>query len=484
MRRMLSVGACLLLGASFLSPVPLLAQQPQVVVGANDPQVDVPAVQAAVDRGGKILLRGTFDFGTDAGNHIIVPGRPCPAQDVKGRSTIFIYQHNVTIMGEVGSHGELLTVVKNGMPPFWIGWDGEVSRTPPEGTDGVDFGKEAFPQDAAGVVLYRDTITDCGACQTRYARGYPNVSATIKSIYFDSPKHYGVKITAGHDVVVTGNVLSKVQFGGLVHANGLNGPGTSSGATHIAVGTMGVSLFYAPFILGAITGEIHIEQNVVDDVGTEPIATHWGEAFGFGALITSAGVNIQGNTIRNIGRRADGSSSDVILAGAIMVADNYASPPLVASNIIQNTSIYGIWDAAFLGPAPGARIESNSLTDSGVTGIAVEAYAGPRDGSAVSFNMVAQDARQLPGLFLIGVLGMDGCTINSNTLAGDVPLVGVALQSTSNCAVVANKDKRKTMSPASPTYFLDPLSSGNLIKAATGTAVDNGTNNTILIAKQ
>jgi len=230
--------------------------------------------------------------------------------------------------------------------------------------------------------------------------------------------------------------------------------------------------------------KIHIEQNVVDDVGTEPIATHWGEAFGFGALITSAGVNIQGNTIRNIGRRADGSSSDVILAGAIMVADNYASPPLVASNIIQNTSIYGIWDAAFLGPAPGARIESNSLTDSGVTGIAVEAYAGPRDGSAVSFNMVAQDARQLPGLFLIGVLGMDGCTINSNTLAGDVPLVGVALQSTSNCAVVANKDKRKTMSPASPTYFLDPLSSGNLIKAATGTAVDNGTNNTILIAKQ
>ena len=71
-----------------------------------------------------------------------------------------------------------------------------------------------------------------------------------------------------------------------------------------------------------------------------------------------------------------------------------------------------------------------------------------------------------------------------SSLAGDVPLIGVALQGATNCTVVANKDKRKTVSLASPTYFLDAFSSDNLVKAATGSVVDIGTNNTILIAKQ
>jgi hypothetical protein len=34
-----------------------------IVLGTGDPAIDVPAVQYAVEQGGKILLRGTFDFG-------------------------------------------------------------------------------------------------------------------------------------------------------------------------------------------------------------------------------------------------------------------------------------------------------------------------------------------------------------------------------------------------------------------------------------
>jgi len=40
------------------------AQQPLVISGQNNPAVDVPAVQAAVDQGGMVRLKGTFDFGT------------------------------------------------------------------------------------------------------------------------------------------------------------------------------------------------------------------------------------------------------------------------------------------------------------------------------------------------------------------------------------------------------------------------------------
>lgn len=49
-----------------------------VVVGTGNPLIDVPAVQYAVDQGGTVLLKGTFDFGTDSGNHIIVPGELVP----------------------------------------------------------------------------------------------------------------------------------------------------------------------------------------------------------------------------------------------------------------------------------------------------------------------------------------------------------------------------------------------------------------------
>jgi len=39
------------------------AQEPAVMVGTGDPRRDVAAVQAAVDRGGTVVLKGTFDFG-------------------------------------------------------------------------------------------------------------------------------------------------------------------------------------------------------------------------------------------------------------------------------------------------------------------------------------------------------------------------------------------------------------------------------------
>ena len=39
-----------------------VAAQPIVVAGTGDPNLDVPAVQAAVDRGGRMVLVGHFSF--------------------------------------------------------------------------------------------------------------------------------------------------------------------------------------------------------------------------------------------------------------------------------------------------------------------------------------------------------------------------------------------------------------------------------------
>jgi hypothetical protein len=46
-----------------------------------------------------------------------------------------------------------------------------------------------------------------------------------------------------------------------------------------------------------------------------------------------------------------------------------------------------------------------------------------------------------------------------------------------------NTDMRRTIPSWAPTYFLDIDSSGNLIKGTSGTAVDKGSNNTIILSR-
>jgi hypothetical protein len=79
--------------------MPALAASPQsfdsVVVGVNDPANDVKAVQDAVNQGGTVLLKGTFDFGK------------------KGR---VIIRRDITILGEVDKEGNPLTKINGG---FW-----------------------------------------------------------------------------------------------------------------------------------------------------------------------------------------------------------------------------------------------------------------------------------------------------------------------------------------------------------------------------
>jgi len=73
-----------------------LAQGPAVVDGLNDPARDPARVQSAVDRGGAVVLRGTFDFG-DIGSISI--------------------RRDVEILGEMSS-GQVSTRIKGGKWSF------------------------------------------------------------------------------------------------------------------------------------------------------------------------------------------------------------------------------------------------------------------------------------------------------------------------------------------------------------------------------
>ena len=78
------------------------------IVGQNNPTVDIQAVQKAVDQGGTVFLKGTFDFGNE--------GRVNITKDVK-------------IVGETNNGGKPVTKIKGG---FWTFHSPLPAKLPPE----------------------------------------------------------------------------------------------------------------------------------------------------------------------------------------------------------------------------------------------------------------------------------------------------------------------------------------------------------------
>ena len=280
---------------------------------------------------------------------------------------------------------------------------------------------------------------------------------------------------AGRDIFVIGNAFRKVRFGGLVHLNNF------AGATQIAAAFGGAGLFYAPFLYPAITGNIVAELNIVDDVGTDVINTRSGECFGLVALLTNAAaVRIERNEVRNVGRQADDTGPNLLAAAGILVGDNYKASPLVANNIVYNSTLNGIWDLVAAAPTPGPTIVNNKLVNC-MIGIKTESVVGPRDGVLIHQNSISQDGLLGSGQSCIVASWLNASLIRANTFEGDYTEPLVALLSSSNNVLLENRDLRSTDLPEPPTYFLDASSSGNLIMGASGTAQDTGTNNKIFL---
>jgi hypothetical protein len=80
-----------------------------VVVGTGNPDTDIPAVQAAVDRGGSVALRGHFSFDNP-------PIRRGALPDLMA---MVLVSREVTISGAWDEHGEM-TTIQGGEIPFAV----------------------------------------------------------------------------------------------------------------------------------------------------------------------------------------------------------------------------------------------------------------------------------------------------------------------------------------------------------------------------
>jgi hypothetical protein len=85
-----------------------VAAQPVVVAGTGDPNLDVPAVQAAVDRGGRLVLRGHFSF-----------DRPPTAPAGAAISRMVTVSKNVVISGSPDQNGDM-PAIQGGEWPFFV----------------------------------------------------------------------------------------------------------------------------------------------------------------------------------------------------------------------------------------------------------------------------------------------------------------------------------------------------------------------------
>ena len=91
--------------AVFAGTVPA---QPVVVAGTGDPNLDVPAVQAAVDQGGRVVLMGHFSF-----------DRPATAPAGATISRMVTVSKTVAISGRRDGNGEMPTI-QGGEWPFLV----------------------------------------------------------------------------------------------------------------------------------------------------------------------------------------------------------------------------------------------------------------------------------------------------------------------------------------------------------------------------
>jgi len=103
----LSFGSCLVVLASAAS-----AGAQNVVDGTGCPDVDVPAVQAAVDQGGEVILRGHFSFDAEPTVPTALPTPYLPAAMV-------LVSRPVTISGAPDASGEMASI-EAGTIPFYV----------------------------------------------------------------------------------------------------------------------------------------------------------------------------------------------------------------------------------------------------------------------------------------------------------------------------------------------------------------------------
>jgi hypothetical protein len=311
------------------------AEDAIVVRGTGHPEIDVPAVQAAVDRGGDVLLVGDFDFDAPpnplngVATALVTAGMPAHAE---------VKITNAVRVSGIEGHGEQMTTIRDGTLPFYV---------------------EA-----------------------------PGQAVTIRRLRFVRPKSHAIVVFAVRGLEIVSNKIEGLETFS-PNLNGAVGIFTNSAIPNPT----------KPGNPSNVSGTLVIAHNDFDVVGGTATDNVLGvTVFSVGDSATPVDVRVSGNTIRNTTepainfRRAVGRVSidhNTIITGPIGVAGARAQVIRVAnlgSYRIAHNSIECDWavpDAEAIGvfsqfaawSIDDAIVEHNDITMAPPAGTSFTAFS-------------------------------------------------------------------------------------------------------------
>jgi hypothetical protein len=320
------------------------AAQPVMVAGTGDPNVDVPAVQAAVDKGGRVVLTGHFSFDRPPTNWF---------EHVNGRTVLVSKQ--VAISGTQDENGEMTTIQGGDIP---------------------------FAVDAFGAHV------------------------TIQGLRFVRPKEYGILVRAVSGLVIANCRIDGVEP--LPDPTTPTGSRIGNGIYVGTTPTLFPPTAAAPGQPENVSGTLSIFNNTIDAGGTPGDNTLGMSVFAVGkSPDQEVDLYIFGNNIRNltervidvyqVGGRAH-IERNVITTGAIVGPAAGVAPDAIhilgsGSYLIAHNSIVTEWATG-----AGIRVQGNAglleagaiVVDNDVTMSAPEGTVFGANSAAIEIRGVAQ----------------------------------------------------------------------------------------------
>lgn len=340
------IASLFMLGA-FICFTPAVAQI--IIVGQNNPSIDIQAVQTAVSQGGSIFLKGNFDFGTE--------GRVNITKDVK-------------IEGEKDNKGTPITKIKGG---FW---------------------------------------TFHSPLPVQLSPNASGPKITIQSIHFDGALWSPIYLAYGSSANISNNQITNVRPKAMGEQLIFGKPGLNMQQGIIFHPGYGQTWETRKYIPNVLSGDIIIEDNQIDMTNEDPEKTMaqgvlviW--TTGIVAKIQrNTIINCSRNSIETIDNLIGENGS-----GTILIKDNKITTPQVGIPVPTPGTPNGIVFGWFLDMTGGGdpkrnpkyTIVNNSIRARGQGSVGI---AGFSDGGVIESNFVVTEGPGAIPIFLASGNGM------------------------------------------------------------------------------
>jgi hypothetical protein len=252
--------------ATAIALAPRALAQSAVVVGTGNPDVDIPAVQAAVDRGGTVVLKGHFSFNRS-------PTIPTALAAAGYPPATVLVSRAVTISGvrSEGVEGDDMTSIAGGTIPFYVAAPGASVKIERLRFVGPTF-EAVLVYAVNGLTIASCKIQDIADAPTKPGKVGIDIDTTGLMIPNPTqPGHpeniSGTLSIADNDIDVSGGTSLELTLGITVFSVGQS----PDGEVDLRVSGNHISNTTEPAInLRRVAGQVRIEDNVL---ATGPISS-------------------------------------------------------------------------------------------------------------------------------------------------------------------------------------------------------------------